>query len=197
MCTGSFARKRGNEWSDDEITAALEGMYARVDAFVQFAYGFTRDLSLAQDVVQEKFIEAWHRRHTYDPTYYIGKKCPFCNWLYTMIARAANGLAQTAVRQRERLRHFREEAMRQQLPPRSQPPPAPGAAQDPRARLWELAQPYRGRFGPETWKAIELCWGRGLTLGEAAQETGKPKGTIKVACHRAGHILRNIDGDLL
>jgi RNA polymerase sigma factor (sigma-70 family) len=196
MCMGSFAGKPGKEWSESDIEEAFREIMretpdgARFDAFVQFAYGFTQNLSLAQEVVLKKLEDALRRHlHTYDPTRYKGKKCPFCNWLYFMIARAAIKAAQREARWRARLLALQVQAQQQQPPRRAQPPPAPGPALEVREALWELAQPYLDRFRPSSREAIVLCWKEGLTCAQAAQKVGCSKGAMKVRLHRARHEL--------
>ena len=194
MCMGSFVGKPGTEWSENDIEEAYREITretpdgARFDTFVQFAYGFTQNLGLAQEVVLKKLDDALRRHlHTYDPTRYRGKKCPFCNWLYFMIARAAIKAAQREARWRARLCALRQQAQQQKPPPRAQPPLDPGLAREAREALWQLVQPYLERFRPTSREAIVLWWKEGLTCAEAAQKAGCSKGAMKVRRHRARH----------
>jgi len=82
--------KSGKGWTDEEIVAVFEWLLGKpLDAFIRFAFGFTRDLELAKEVVQIKIMDASRHIRTYDPTRYRGRDDAFLNWLYTMITRAA------------------------------------------------------------------------------------------------------------
>lgn len=187
MCTGSFAGKCGKDWTDADVEEAfLENTRTtRLDELIRFAYGFTQNLDLAEQVVRRKLTEACvDYRHTYDPRRYRGNKCPFCNWLYHMIARAARRVADWTARRRAAER--RREVEQPHPPQRSQPPPDPGPTSK---QLWELAQPYLDRFSRRLQEVMDLCWNQGLTAAEAATQLGLSLETIRVHLCRARHKL--------
>lgn len=74
-------RKPGSTWTDDEISRVWEHVCGDLlDDLVRLAYSILhRFLPLAdpakllvegEDVAEDKNVDAWRRRHTYDPTRY-------------------------------------------------------------------------------------------------------------------------------
>jgi DNA-directed RNA polymerase specialized sigma24 family protein len=82
--------KPGKGWTGEEIMAVFEWLMDEpLDAFIRFAFGFTRNLESAEYVVRAKIGDAFRHIGAYDPARYRGRNDAFLNWLYKMIARAA------------------------------------------------------------------------------------------------------------
>ena len=119
----SIFRKPGRDWTPEEIQAVFDWLQREMlDKLVRFAYGFTqrkldqeRALELAKDMVADKLKDAHHSRHTYDPTHYRGTKCPFRNWIYCLVARAATRRADQETRRQARNRQAQEKEREQQI----------------------------------------------------------------------------------
>jgi RNA polymerase sigma factor (sigma-70 family) len=147
---------------DDE--AALGELY---DRFGRLAYGLAhrilRDASLAEDAVQEAFLQVWRGAGSYRP-----ERAKASTWLLTFVHRRAVDL----VRREERRRAEPVEA----LPD----PPGPGA--DELAAHGSRGQVVRDALRAlpsEQRQAIELAYYGGLTQSELADHLGQPLGTIK------------------
>jgi DNA-directed RNA polymerase specialized sigma24 family protein len=184
-------KEHGKHWKIEDIEDAFEYLMhpQRLDHFIKFTYGLmarvlishgvTREqvFELAREVVQQKMVDAFRYISTYDPSHYRGKKCPYMNWVYTMVARAAVRKARGAIPR--------------QLPP---PPPLP----PPQVVKIECAEArrYISLLTGAYKQAVELCDLKGLTRKEAADEAGCSVGAMKVRLHRAHQKLRALrDGD--
>ena len=144
--------------------AALGELY---DRFGRIAYGLAlrilRDASLAEDAVQEAFLQAWRRAGSYRP-----ERAKASTWLLTFVHRRAVDL----VRREERRRAEPSESLAS--------PAVPGA--DEEAALGSRQQVVRAALQAlpsEQRQAIELAYYGGLTQTEVAAHLGQPLGTIK------------------
>jgi RNA polymerase sigma factor (sigma-70 family) len=144
--------------------AALGELY---DRFGRIAYGLAfrilRDASLAEDAVQEAFLQAWRGASTYRR-----ERARASTWLLTFVHRRAVDL----VRREERRRVEPSESLAD--------PPGPGA--DEEAALGSRQQIVRAALQAlpsEQRQAIELAYYGGLTQSEVAARLGQPLGTIK------------------
>ena len=147
---------------DDE--AALGELY---DRFGRIAYGLAlrvvRDASLAEDAVQEAFLQVWRGAGSYRP-----ERAKASTWLLTFVHRRAVDL----VRREERRRAEPVEAL---------PDPA-GPSADEEAVRGSRRQVVRDALRAlpsEQRQAIELAYYGGLTQSELADRLGQPLGTIK------------------
>ncbi len=172
MDTKSIFRKQGEEWTQEEIKAVFDLWLTdkMVDQLIRFAFRFTKDLALAKDVVQEKLKDAYDSIKTYDPTRYQGKKCPFRNWIYCMLARAANRKARQAAHRQIQILQAQAKAQQQQqqlLASRSQ-----RASELEWEEVQERLDELLAQLQPDERQAIISCEQRGLSPAEAARKVG-------------------------
>jgi RNA polymerase sigma factor (sigma-70 family) len=147
--------------SDDDALAALYARYGRV------AYGLAlrilRDTGLAQDAVQEAFLQLWRQAASFDPT-----RAKPSTWLLTLVHRRSVDL----VRREERRR----------VEPLDDVPPEGGEATEDEAALRErrqIVQHALRRLPTEQREALELAYYGGYTQTQLAERLGVPLGTIK------------------
>lgn len=144
--------------------AALAELY---DRFGRIAYGLAlrilRDAALAEDAVQEAFLQVWRSADRFDR-----RRAKAGTWILTFVHRRAVDL----VRREERRRTEPEEA--------APVPAGPGADDDAERRSKrEVVQDALRRLPPEQREAIELAYYGGLTQSELAERLGQPLGTSK------------------
>jgi RNA polymerase sigma factor (sigma-70 family) len=144
--------------------AALGELY---DRFGGVAYGLAlrvlRDATLAEDAVQDAFLQVWRSAGTFQPG-----RAKASTWLLTFVHRRAVDLV-------------RREERRRTEPASSAPEPTePGADEDAEVRSRrEIVQDALRRLPPEQREAIELAYYGGLTQSELAERLDQPLGTIK------------------
>lgn len=158
--------------------AAFRTLYQR---FSPAAYGLAlrvlRDEHLAQDAVQEAFIQVWSEAARYDPTLAAGR-----SWIMTVVHRRAV----------DRVR--REEADRRRGVAWAVGQVVPD--HDSVAEIVELRADHRrvrsalAALTPLQREALDLAYRRGLTQSEIAQHLGIPLGTAKTRLRDALHHLR-------
>jgi RNA polymerase sigma factor (sigma-70 family) len=144
--------------------AALGELY---DRFGRVAYGLAlrvlRDAALAEDAVQDAFLQVWRSAGTFQP-----ERAKASTWLLTFVHRRAVDLV-------------RREDRRRTEPTASTPEPTePGA--DEHAEIRSRGEIVRGalrRLPAEQREAIELAYYGGLTQSELAARLDQPLGTIK------------------
>ncbi len=135
-------------------------------------------------MVADKLKDAHHSRHTYDPTHYRGTKCPFRNWIYCLVARAATRRADQETRRQARNRQAQEKEREQQiLSSPSQLKPNID---------WKEGQPYVDQLPPKYKQAIELCDKQEMSRADAAHIAGCSVGAMKVRLHRAHQELQRL-----
>ncbi len=137
-----------------------------------------------EDVAQEVLITVHRARQTYDPTR------SFANWLGAIAQRRAI----------DHLRHRGRQERREVSDDASLDAHPDGAATPEGALLGEgalsgegVGRDVRGvvaALSPVQREAVELLAFEQRSLGEAARETGKTKGALKVNLHRALKTLR-------
>jgi RNA polymerase sigma factor (sigma-70 family) len=144
--------------------AALAELY---DRFGRVAYGLAlrilRDQSLAEDAVQDAFLQVWRSAGTFQ-----AGRAKASTWLLTFVHRRAVDLV-------------RRESRRRTEPMDSAPEPSgPGAdeAAVTRSRR-EIVRDALRRLPAEQREAIELAYFGGLTQSELAARLEQPLGTIK------------------
>ena len=147
--------------SDEQALAALYDRYGRV------AYGLAlrvlRDPALAEDAVQEAFLQIWRSAHRFAP-----EKAKASTWMLTFVHRRAVDL----VRREERRRAEPAEA--------APAPTGPGADEESERRSKrEIVQDALRRLPADQREAIELAYYGGYTQSELAERLGQPLGTIK------------------
>jgi RNA polymerase sigma-70 factor (ECF subfamily) len=137
------------------------------DRFGKVAYGLSfrilHDATLAEDAVQEAFLQIWRSAGSYEPA-----RAKASTWLLTFVHRRAVDLV-------------RREERRRTLPEAAAPEPS-GAGPDEsvvaRSR-GEVVRAALTRLPTEQREAIELAYFGGLTQSELAERLGQPLGTIK------------------
>ena len=146
---------------DEDALATLYDRYGRV------AYGLAfrvlRDGPLAEDAVQEAFLQVWRSAAQFRP-----ERAKVGTWLLTFVHRRAVDL----VRREERRRTEPEDA--------APAPVGPGADEDVEVRSKRaIVQDALRRLPAEQREAIELAYYGGYTQSELAERLGQPLGTIK------------------
>jgi RNA polymerase sigma-70 factor, ECF subfamily len=143
---------------------ALAELY---DRFVKVAYGLAykilQDAALAEDAVQEAFLQIWRSAGSYRP-----ERGKASTWLLTFVHRRAVDLV-------------RREEKRRTLPvvgdPQDSGPGADDAVVTGSRR--DIVQDALRRLPPEQREPIELAYFGGLTQSELAERLDQPLGTIK------------------
>jgi RNA polymerase sigma factor (sigma-70 family) len=157
--------------------SALAELY---DRFGRAAYGLAlrvlRDPALAEDAVQEAFLQVWRSAGTFDPA-----RAKAAAWVLTFVHRRAVDL----VRREERRRTEPAEA--------APTPTGPGADEDAdRRSKREVVQEALRRLPPEQREAIELAYYGGYTQSELAERLDEPLGTIKSRMFTGLQSLRGL-----
>jgi RNA polymerase sigma-70 factor (ECF subfamily) len=163
---------RAAQRSDEELVEAVaqadeDALGELYDRFGRVAYGLAfkilRDASLAEDAVQEAFLQAWRGAGAYRP-----ERAKASTWLLTFVHRRAVDLV-------------RREERRRTVPAGAAPEPSgPGSDEAVVARSrGEVVRAALSRLPEEQRETIELAYYGGLTQSELAERLGQPLGTIK------------------
>jgi RNA polymerase sigma factor (sigma-70 family) len=165
-------RKDVAQLSDEALLEAVAGsdeaaLGELYDRFGRVAYGLAlrilRDATLAEDAVQEAFLQVWRGATGYRP-----ERAKASTWVLTFVHRRAVDL----VRREERRRGEPEGALPE--------PAGPGADEAVVARSRrEIVQDALSRLPADQREAIELAYFGGLTQAELAERLSQPLGTIK------------------
>jgi RNA polymerase sigma-70 factor (ECF subfamily) len=158
--------------SDEELVEAIaradeDALGELYDRFGRVAYGLAykilQDATLAEDAVQEAFLQIWRGAGSYRP-----ERAKASTWLLTFVHRRAVDL----VRREQRRRTVQLDAMPE--------PSGSGADEEVVARSRrEVVQDALNRLPAEQRQAIELAYYGGLTQSELAAQLDQPLGTIK------------------
>ncbi len=138
------------------------------------------DTSEAQDIVQDVFLQIWHKAATYDPA-----RGSVFGWATTLTRNRAID--------RVRMRQRRAELLAASAPELQ--PAAPVGDHDSAGSLWlqEKAGAVRtalAQLAPDQQQAIELAFFSGLTQQQIAAQLQEPLGTIKARIRRGLLKLR-------
>ena len=153
--------------------AALADFYDQYAGLVNgLALRILRDVSEAEDVVQEVFLQAWRQAERYDP-----RRGSAEAWLCTM--------ARTRALDRLRKRTSRREEPEQEKP---------GASPAPRNEEALAVRKALDGLSADQRRAVELAYYGGLTQSEIAEALGEPLGTIKTRIRTAMMRLREALG---
>ncbi len=192
---GEHAPPRGSGPSDEALmfglvnrdVAALETLYDRYSTLVySVALRVVSDRGLAEDIVQEVFLQLWRRPNSYDSAH--GR---FIAW----IASVARNRSIDEVRRRSRrtrLEHAGEDG-----PERIA---SEDRTTDPQreAELGEQRAAVRAAMDalpPEQRRVLQLAYFGGLTQAEIARHTGSPLGTVKTRVRLGMQKLRLLLSD--
>jgi RNA polymerase sigma-70 factor (ECF subfamily) len=139
------------------------------------------DRSLAEEAVQQTFLQAWRGAGSFDPTRDLAP------WIYTIARRVCIDLHRRESRRpTEPLEHVvdRDPALISQ----------PGGIED----SWQRWQVHTAiaELPAEEREVVRLQHLQGFTHQEIAQQTGVPLGTVKSRSHRAHRRLAALLGHL-
>jgi RNA polymerase sigma-70 factor (ECF subfamily) len=158
--------------TDEELVEAIaaadeEALGELYDRFGKVAYGLAyrilQDAALAEDAVQEAFLQIWRGAGSYRP-----ERAKASTWLLTFVHRRAVDLVR------------REQARRTEPVVGEAQGSDPGADEAAVARSRrEIVQDALRRLPDEQRQPIELAYYAGLTQTELAERLGQPLGTIK------------------
>jgi RNA polymerase sigma-70 factor (ECF subfamily) len=162
------AAQRSDEALVEAVARADEDALGELyDRFGKVAYGLAfrilQDAALAEDAVQEAFLQIWRGAGAYEPA-----RAKASTWLLTFVHRRAVDLV-------------RREERRRTVPAEPAPEPS-GAGPDELVVARSRGQIVRdalGRLPSEQREAIELAYYGGFTQSELAERLGQPLGTIK------------------
>jgi RNA polymerase sigma-70 factor (ECF subfamily) len=134
------------------------------------AYKLLGDRGLAEEAVQQTFVQAWRGAHSFDPTRELGP------WLATIARRVAVDIH----RREERRAHGTIDDVHAGHPAVTTLPPTVDTA-------FEVAEVRAavGALPAEERDVVRLQYLEGLTQAEVAQRLGVPLGTIKSRSSRA------------
>jgi RNA polymerase sigma-70 factor (ECF subfamily) len=162
---------------DKDALARLYDQLAR--PLYSLAFRVLNDAGEAQDVVQDVFLQMWHKAATYDTS-----RGSVFAWAATLTRNRAID--------RVRMRKRRTELLAESA---AELQPASGGEDDSAGSLWarEKAGAVRAALtslAPEQQKAVELAFFSGLTQQEIATRLNEPLGTIKARIRRGLMKLR-------
>jgi RNA polymerase sigma-70 factor (ECF subfamily) len=164
---------------DDEIVRAVYRRYA--GPMLSVARGSLRDRELAQEAVQQAFLQAWRAAGSYDPAR------PLSSWLFSITRRVCIDLYR-----RERRQAVVMEA--DDLPTKVAEDDV-GLSVERAWQAWEVRQAL-DTLGDGEREVVRLSHLEGLSLPETAERLGIPVGTVKSRSHRAyrrlGQELRHL-----
>jgi RNA polymerase sigma-70 factor (ECF subfamily) len=155
-------------WRKDALSEAYR---RHAGAVFALARRVLVDASLAEEVVQEVFLDLWYRPERFDPDR---------GSLRSFLLAQTHGKAVDLVRSEQSRRNREEREARLRVDP----------GQDIDQEVWQLTVAERVRkaleaLRPEERRAIELAYFGGRTYREAAAVLGEPEGTVKTRI-RAG-----------
>jgi RNA polymerase sigma factor (sigma-70 family) len=143
---------------------ALAELYDRVGGSAYgLAFRVLRDESLAEDAVQDAFLNLWRTAGSFVP-----ERASASTWILTLVHRRAVDVV-------------RREQRRRTEPIESAPEPSEGSAAE---AAWtrldrERVQEALAQLPDQQREAIELAYYGGYTQSELAERLGQPLGTIK------------------
>jgi RNA polymerase sigma-70 factor (ECF subfamily) len=178
-------RRQAPQRTDKELVEAIaradeDALGELYDRFGRVAYGLAykilQDAALAEDAVQEAFLQIWRGAGSYRP-----ERAKASTWLLTFVHRRAVDL----VRREQRRRAVQLEALPE--------PSGSGAYEEVVARSRrEIVQDALRRLPSEQREAIELAYYGGLTQSELAAQLDQPLGTIKSRMFTGLQRLRDL-----
>lgn len=155
---------------DPEAVGQLYALYGR--AVFAVALRSLGDRSLAEEAVQQTFVQAWRAAARFEP-----ERDP-APWLYAIARRVAVDVYRRERRHREGRQEETDMAV---LPPSFE-------------RLWEMWEVRSALDGlpEEELAVVEAMFYRDLTQAETAEDLGIPLGTVKSRAHRAYRRLAGL-----
>jgi RNA polymerase sigma-70 factor (ECF subfamily) len=178
----SAASKAADGLEDAELVVAVtrgdKNALARIydrHAGLLFALGLRilSDRTLAEDVLHDVFLEAWHHAAEFDPA-----RGTVRAWLVTRMRSRSLDRRASATRQRRLADEMKQQA--------GEPAPGtPGASVD-----GERVRTQVAGLPPELSEVIEMAYFEGLSSSDMAVRLGIPIGTVKSRTARALATLR-------
>ncbi len=162
---------------------ALSALYDRYSGMLQaLAYRVLGDLSDAEEILQEAFLQVWNQATRYDPG-----RSSVSTWLVLITrSRAIDRLRSRRVAQRTVAAAEKEKRQTHTSPQG----PADVLRDERRRRLAEELS----RLPPEQRQVLEMAFYRGMTQSEIAAESAVPLGTVKTRTLLAVRKLRKALG---
>ena len=160
---------------DEFVAGSPDAVRAVYAAFNKQVFTVTMSMlgsrSLAEEAMQQTFVNAWRRSETYDPTR------PIASWLYAIARRASIDLYR-----RER-RHDHAEAQTDHA-----------GEEMPMEATWDAWQLRTAleQLRPEDRDTLKAVYFEGLSHEEAATRLRIARGTVKSRVHRAQARLAEI-----
>jgi RNA polymerase sigma-70 factor (ECF subfamily) len=185
MVSDSRSRQQEGEWvvlmraAQAGDARRYEQLLRAITPFVRsLARRYCRDPQLAEDVVQDVLLTMHRIRHTWDP------ERPFSPWLAAIAAR--RGIDRIRRTARIARHEVSDEAALATFA-------TPAANNDSGALHAALAvEPLLAALPERQRRALEAVKLRGLSVAQAASESGQSIAAIKVNVHRAVKALRNL-----
>jgi RNA polymerase sigma-70 factor (ECF subfamily) len=151
---------------------------------VRAAYLITRDLALAQEVVQDTFLRVYERIHQFDP------QRPFAPWFFRIVT---NDAIKAAKRGRRTVSLERPEeggtaSLEDVLPDKRPAPAEEVASAQLREQVWEAL----GQLNPKQRAAVVLRYYLDMGEAEMAVKLSIAPGTVKWHLHTARERLRTL-----
>lgn len=176
-----MGEQRGHEPRGESPLEDLTRVFERIrGACFRLAAATVRDLSLAEEVVQEAFLAAWqHAPDRYDP-----RRGSIENWVLTLTRHKAVD----AVRHAEHLRRVRQ--LEEAEPRRER---ADESVEDLVIRVADenRLRVHLDRLPVVQQRTLLLMYWYGLTQSQVALHDGTPLGTVKSRTTTAMHQLRS------
>ncbi len=162
-------------------TRCYEQLLRAVTPFIRnLTRRYCRDADLAEDVVQDVLLTVHRIRHTWDP------QRPFSPWLAAIAAR--RGIDRIRRVSRIARHEVSDEGAVETFA-------APAANNESGAvRAAEAIEPLLAALPERQRQALEAVKLRGLSVAQAALESGQSVGALKVNVHRAVRALRKLVG---
>jgi RNA polymerase sigma-70 factor (ECF subfamily) len=182
-----------NQRSDQQAIERLkngdiDGLAALVQRYqvraVQTALFITCDRQLAEDVVQDAFLQAYRKIHQFDDSR------PFSPWFLRIVMNAAK----KAIRKQKRTLSLEASqdgnAIAKWLIDPSKGPESLSEMAETREHVWQAIR----RLTPDQREAVVMRYFLGSREREMVQELGRPSSTIKWWLHAAKKRLRQLLG---
>jgi RNA polymerase sigma-70 factor (ECF subfamily) len=148
---------------------------------VRTAYLITRDPGLAEDVVQDAFIRAFHSIHGFDATR------PFEPWFLRSVVNAAVKAAQKSARQVE-VGEDADESILAVLTAGGEPVESQVESAEVQNQVWEAMQ----KLSPRQRSVIVQRYFLEMSEAEMAKESSTATGTVKWLLNAARERMRNL-----
>jgi RNA polymerase sigma-70 factor (ECF subfamily) len=165
--------------------AGLELLVSRYQVkAVRAAYLITRDPGLAEDVVQDCFLQAYRSIHRFDETR------AFEPWFLRSVVNAAVKTLQRSARQVD-VADDTEESLLSELVARVESVEEQVESLEIQNQIWDAMQ----RLSPRQRALIVQRYFLGMSEKEMAEESGSAVGTVKWMLNAARSRLRSLLGD--